>query len=217
MQLTHLGHSCLLVEIADSRILVDPGNIDAGWHDVRDLDAVVVTHAHPDHLDLDRLPELLAANPGAVVVADPGSLTALAGAGIEALGHGGDAARVGEVRLTPVGEVHALIHEDIARIANVGVRFDADGEPSLFVPGDSLEADPGPVDVLAFPLTAPWQASRDMVGFLRRLAAPVAIPIHEGVASAAGRAIYLGHARNLGPATTEVRDLAGAGPATFSR
>lgn len=217
MQLTHLGHACLLVEIADTRILVDPGNIDPGWHDVRDLDAVVITHAHPDHLDLDLLPALLAANPQARVVADPGSLTALADRGIQGESHGGDAASVGAVRLTPVGQVHALIHDDIPRIPNVGVRFDADGEPSLFVPGDSLDADPGQVNVLAFPLTAPWQASRDMVAFLRRLAAPVAVPVHDGVASAAGRAIYLLHARTLGPAATQVQDLAGQGPRTFAR
>ncbi len=215
MQLTHLGHACLLVEIADTRILVDPGNLDPGWHDVRDLDAVVVTHAHPDHLDLDRLPGLLAANPQARVIADPGSLGPLADKGIQVEGHGGQAASVGAVRLTPVGQVHALIHEDIPRIPNVGVRFDADGEPSLFVPGDSLEADPGPVDVLAFPLTAPWQASRDMVAFLRRLRAPVAVPVHDGVASSAGRGIYLSQAKTLGPDVTEVRDLKGAGAATF--
>ena len=214
MQLTHLGHACLLLEIADTRILVDPGTIDPEWHDVRDLDAIVVTHAHPDHLDLDRLPALVAQNPGAPVIADPGSLSALAGT-VEAFPHGGDLAAIGGVRLTPVGQIHALIHEDIPRIPNVGVRFDAEGEPSLYVPGDSLEGEPGQVDVLAFPLTAPWQASRDMVGFLRRLRAPVAVPVHDGVASAAGRGIYLSQARTLGPDVTEVRDLKGAGAATF--
>ncbi len=26
MRITHLGHACLLVEFADARILIDPGN-----------------------------------------------------------------------------------------------------------------------------------------------------------------------------------------------
>ncbi|MEO7070860.1 MAG: MBL fold metallo-hydrolase [Nostocoides sp.] len=216
MQLTHLGHACLLVELADQRILVDPGTIDAQWHGVRDLTAIVITHAHPDHLDIDRLPALVAQSPGVPVIADPGSLAALAGT-VEAYPHGGDLASLGSVRITPVGEVHALIHEDVPRIANVGVRFDAEGEPSLYVPGDNLEGEPGQIDVLAFPLTAPWQASRHMVAFLRRIAAPVAVPVHDGVASAAGRAIYLGQAVSLGPDATEVRDLAGAGPRIFER
>ena len=46
MRLTHLGHACLLVEIADQRILVDPGTLARGWEELRDLDAVVVTHDH---------------------------------------------------------------------------------------------------------------------------------------------------------------------------
>ena len=59
----------------------------------------------------------------------------------------------------------------------MGVRLDADGEPSFFHPGDALDAEPGAVDVLAFPLQAPWQRSRDMTGFLRRHAAPHAVPV----------------------------------------
>ncbi len=123
-----------------------------------------------------------------------------------------EGATVGEVRLTPVGELHALIHEEIPRIPNLGVRFDAEGEPSLYVPGDSLEGEPGDVDVLAFPLAAPWCRSREMTAFLRRFNAPVAVPVHDGILSAGGRPIFLGQARNLGGADTEVRDLAGAGP-----
>ena len=215
MRLTHLGHACLLVEIADTRILVDPGNLAPDWDDLRDLDAIVVTHQHPDHLDLDRLPGLLAHNPDVPVLADPGSLASLPNAGIPATLREAEGATVGEVRLTPVGELHALIHEEIPRIPNLGVRFDAEGEPSLYVPGDSLEGEPGDVDVLAFPLAAPWCRSREMTAFLRRFNAPVAVPVHDAILSAGGRPIFLGQARNLGGADTEVRDLAGAGAVVF--
>jgi L-ascorbate metabolism protein UlaG (beta-lactamase superfamily) len=64
MRLTHLGHACLLAEVGDARMLFDPGVL-SGFDDVRDLDAVLVTHQHPDHLDPARLGPLLAANPGA--------------------------------------------------------------------------------------------------------------------------------------------------------
>ncbi len=203
------------MEVADERILVDPGNLAPDWDDLTDLDAVVVTHQHPDHLDLDRLPALLRRNPDAVVLADPGSVEAMANAGLSAAVRPAEGTRVGEVRLTPVGELHALIHDEIPRIPNLGVRFDAEGEPSLYVPGDSLEGEPGDVDVLAFPLAAPWCRSRDMTAFLRRFNAPVAFPVHDGILSAAGRPIFLGQARALGGEDTDVRDLAGAGPVTF--
>ncbi len=214
MRITHLGHACLLLEMADTRVLVDPGTFADDLGDVRDLAAVLVTHQHPDHLDPERLPALVAANPGAVVLCDPGSVEVLAGLGVEARAHDG-ATTVGAVTVTPFGEQHALIHDDIPRIPNVGVRLDAEGEPSFFHPGDALDAEPGAVDVLAFPLQAPWQRSRDMTAFLRRLAAPHAVPVHDGLLQARGRGLYLNQAGQLGSKETRIHDLAGAGATEF--
>lgn len=212
MRITHLGHACLLVEIADTRLLVDPGNLAPDWDGVRDLDAVLVTHQHPDHLDVDRLPALLTANPEAVVVVDPGSADVLRQKGIDVTVQDGTAQLIGAATVAPVGSLHALINEAVPRVPNVGLRIEAAGEPSLYVTGDALDGEPGAVDVVAFALAAPWQRSREMTALLARLAAPVAVPVHDGILSTAGRGIYLNQARTLGHPDTEVRDLAGRGP-----
>lgn len=69
MRITHLGHACLLVESAGRR-LIDPGSFSSGFAGLADLDAVLVTHQHADHLDRAALPGLLAANAQATLVTD---------------------------------------------------------------------------------------------------------------------------------------------------
>ena len=147
---------------------------------------------------------------------DPETAGQLQDKGIDARAlRAGDEVTVRAVTVSGVGEMHALIHDDIPRIHNTGMRLTAEGEPVFFHPGDALDADPGHVDVLAFPLSAPWARSRDMTGFLRRLAAPHAIPIHDALLSEVGRTLYLTQAGNLGSPTTEIHDLAGGQSAQF--
>jgi len=73
MQFVHFGHSCVLAETASARLLFDPGIFSKGFEEVRDLTAILITHQHFDHLDEQRLPALVAANPGVRLIVDPAS------------------------------------------------------------------------------------------------------------------------------------------------
>jgi L-ascorbate metabolism protein UlaG (beta-lactamase superfamily) len=192
MRITKVGHSCVLVETGGARLLVDPGGFTPGWEELDGLDAVLVSHLHPDHLDRSRLPALLERNPSARLVVEPGLAADLGGAvarDVEALGAGGSTT-VGGVTVSGVGGRHAVIHEDIPRIGNVGLVFAADGEPTLFHPGDMIDTTPGGVDVVTVPISAPWCAAKETVTFLRALGAPLAVPVHDAVLSPTGRGLY---------------------------
>ena len=215
MEITHLGHACLLVEVADQRVLIDPGTFSE-LDGLRDLTAVVVTHQHPDHLDPERAPGLLADNPRAVVLVEPQTAEVLA-----RVGHGdraerlesGTAVELGALRLMPVGDHHAVIHPYVDRIDNRGVVLSADGEPTLFHPGDALDAEPGDVDLLAVPVNAPWGRVAETIEFVRRVApSRGVIPVHDGLLNDTGRAMYLKHVESFGAdGGVEVLDLRGAG------
>ena len=103
MQIAHLGHAAVLVETDAVRILIDPGNFSDDWHGLTDLDAVLVTHQHPDHLDPEHVPALLATNPQARVLVEPSVLEGSRSGKLPPLPDG--AAALGEEDQAAVGDV----------------------------------------------------------------------------------------------------------------
>jgi L-ascorbate metabolism protein UlaG (beta-lactamase superfamily) len=216
MRITHLGHSCLLVEYDAVRILLDPGTLSEDFDFVEDVDAIVATHQHPDHLDVERLPALLEGSPKARLLVEPSTVSVLAEAGVTAEPFAaGDSTSFGSVTLTGVGGRHAVIHPEIPRIANTGIVLTAEGSPTVFHPGDMIDTAPEGVDLLAVPLAAPWCAFKETAEFVRAVGPAIAVPIHDAVLSPAGRAIYLRQTTAFAPEGTVIRDLAGAGPTSF--
>jgi L-ascorbate metabolism protein UlaG (beta-lactamase superfamily) len=213
VRLTHLGHACLLVEAGGARVLIDPGTFTPGFETTTGLDAVLVTHQHADHVDAERLPALLAASGAAALVAEPATAAQLDGAGLpaEPLPVGGER-QFGGRNVRAVGGVHAWLYDGDPRVGNVGLMISADGEPTLFHPGDSYDVTPSGLDVLALPLAAPWTSGRGTIDFLRATAPTVAVPMHDGLLVPAARQIYVRMVEARGPDSTRVLDLAGAGP-----
>lgn len=174
MQLTHFGHSCVLVELDGTRLLFDPGTYSDGFTELTGLDGVLITHQHPDHVDVDALPQLLANNPAARLIADPATAEQLGWTAA----HPGDELQIGAIPIKVRGGLHAVIHPDIPNIDNVAYLL-ADG--ALLHPGDSLYVPEEPVDVLALPAGAPWMKISETIDYLRAVAPRVAVPIHQAV------------------------------------
>lgn len=201
MKITKYGHSCLHVVDGSASVLIDPGTFSAGFEVLTNLTAVLVTHQHPDHLDRDRLPAVLAANPDAGVYADEGSARLLAEAGVDATAvHAGGRLDVGTA-VEVVGRDHAVIHADIPVIPNVGYLIGG----RLLHPGDSLAVPEQDVEILAVPASAPWMAVKEAVEFYRAVDPAIAFPIHEKLM--ANPAMVYSLLSRLGPADARWIDL----------
>jgi L-ascorbate metabolism protein UlaG (beta-lactamase superfamily) len=190
MIITRLGHATLLVETPTTRLLVDPGGFSQAWHNVEELDGVLVTHQHADHLDPENLPGLLDANPKAELIVEPQCADLVPGHEVR-VANVGEKLTLGEISVEVLGGEHALIHPRVPRVGNVGYLLSLSDGPRLFHPGDSYAVTPEGVDVLALPLTAPWTKVGDTVDFATAVGARSLIPIHDAIVSDAGRQIYV--------------------------
>jgi L-ascorbate metabolism protein UlaG (beta-lactamase superfamily) len=215
MQITHLGHACLLVETPGVRLLIDPGNLSSGFDQLTDLDAILVTHQHPDHFDPGRAPALIAANPVAKLLVEPETAAAFEMTG-DAVFAAGSEVQVGDLTVGAVGGQHAINHDRVPAIGNIGFLIGAADGQRLFHPGDSYSDCPDGVDLLALPVNAPWCRMSETLDFYRTVAPSTAIPIHTGLLSTAGLAIYLMHADKFGPDDATIADLSDGSPKTFS-
>lgn len=202
MQLTRFGHAAVLVDAADSRILFDPGTFSSDdAFQLTGLEAIVISHQHPDHADTDRLAALVESNPQARLLAEEETASQLgAVAGTWEVLAAGDDVFLGGVLVTGVGGRHAVIHRDLPAVGNIGALVRADGEPAFFHPGDSYFYAPDDVDVLALPLGGPWSKVGEMVDFLREVSPSVMFPIHDCTIADVAYDMYFSRAAEMGGA-----------------
>jgi L-ascorbate metabolism protein UlaG (beta-lactamase superfamily) len=186
MILRHFGHACVLVETPAGRLLFDPGTLASGFESITDLDAIIITHQHPDRIDVARLPALLAANPGAQLIVDAGSAPLVEGLGLGVLPQvtgAGDHLTVGNTTLDAVGGVHAVVHADIPTVPNCAWVVDGG---AFFHPGDSFVVPEQDIDILGLPVSGPWLKLGETVDYFRAVTPRVAVPIHERALSNTG-------------------------------
>lgn len=185
MRLTKLEHACLVVEKDGRKLVVDPGSFTAPLVDLHDVDAIVITHEHPDHWTPDQLNHLVASNAGVTIYGPQGVAAAATGFDVHVVTDG-DTVEVGPFTLAFFGTRHAVIHESIPVIDNVGVLVDG----SLFYPGDQFTVPPVPVQTLATPVGAPWLKVAEVIDYVAAVKPALAFPTHEQTLSAPGLAMH---------------------------
>jgi L-ascorbate metabolism protein UlaG (beta-lactamase superfamily) len=210
MMLTKFTHSCVRLE-KDGKVLVfDPGNFSETDLALAGADAVLITHEHPDHIDVDAVSAALAAGDALQLFAPAGVAAQLlekapdAGDQVHAVAPGEDFETAG-FSIRTFGGQHAVIHPQIPVVANIGYFVDS----NVYHPGDSFIVPDG-VDVrtLLLPIHAPWNKVGEVVDFVIGVRAPKAFPIHDALLNDNGRGLVEGHVTRFGARYgTEYRHL----------
>lgn len=179
MKVTKYAQSCLLIEEKGVKILTDIGSYCEDVPEVTGLSAILITHEHQDHFDIEKLQEVLGRNPDAVVITHEAVGSKLAELGIAWTAiEPGEELDIAGVSIESFGTEHAIIYGASSPCRNTGFLIAG----KLFMPGDALHDVPNKqVDILALPTGGPWHKVSTAIDYAKQINPRVAFPIHDAM------------------------------------
>lgn len=177
MKITKYGHCCLLIEEKSLRILTDPGTYSSGFENLINIDLILITHEHQDHIHIPALKECLKNNPKARIITNKGVAKLLEKENIKhELLEDGEHIKIKDVLIEAIGHDHTPLYKTSPCI-NTGF-FIAN---RLFYPGDSLHNPKKQVEILALPVAGPWLKLEEAIDYALEIKPKIVFPVHEGI------------------------------------
>ncbi|TNM00521.1 MBL fold metallo-hydrolase [Corynebacterium tapiri] len=184
MKLTRRFHSCIEISQGTDTIVIDPGSFGPP-ENLSSVDAVLITHTHPDHIDADALAKACEDNPE-LQVYGPTDLSELTSVPFTTVSDGMTFA-VGSISVRVVEHPHATVTSSKALPPNFGFIFDE----RIFHPGDAFPALPG-MELTCVPVSAPWLRMTDVEDFLQANLPRTFVGVHDGIDNGNGRKLRRG-------------------------
>jgi L-ascorbate metabolism protein UlaG (beta-lactamase superfamily) len=181
VRITKYEHATLQLGVGDENLVIDPGMF-LSHPDVPQVVAIVITHEHSDHWTPDQLERILDKNPDAKVFGPQGVADAAGELAVDVVG-AGDVREVGSFKLEFFGGRHAVIHESIPVIDNLGVLVNDE----FYYGGDSYTVPEAEVGTLAAPIGAPWLKIGEAMDYVLAVKPKRAFYVHDMTLSVAGK------------------------------
>lgn len=163
--------------------MTDPGTYSTQQNEVKEVDFVLITHEHQDHLHIDSLKIFLKNNPQTIILTNKSVGKLLKKESITfTIVEDGQSFDASGVLIEGLGKDHALMHTSISPIQNTGF-FVAN---KLFYPGDAFTNPGKPVEILALPVAGPWMRLLEAIDYALEIKPKICFPVHEGILKSPG-------------------------------
>lgn len=186
MKLTKFQHACLVLEKEKSTLIIDPGTFTHDFIMPKHVDAIIVTHNHPDHCDPSLIEKIHRSFPKASLIAHE-SVTSQYSFMPTITVDANESLTVGPYHLAFIGGTHAPIAPSIQVPPNLGILIDE----CIYYPGDSFVTPPADkkIAALALPVSAPWLTIDKVFTLLHTLRPTLAFPTHDAILSPDGQGL----------------------------
>lgn len=177
MKVTKYPQSCLILEENGKRLVIDPGSLVSAKYQAQDLgtvDAILITHEHPDHAD-PHLVQAMAMS-GVPVVANRSAANVL-GEIVTKVVNDNEKFEVADMQITARELPHCLMADGSPGPQNTGYVVNS----AFFHAGDGVYLEGLQVAAAAIPLAGPDISPKDVFDFIKQLGCQTVVPIHHDI------------------------------------
>ena len=184
MKISKHLHSCLLFELDGYKLLIDPGNITFAEGLVKpeqfaDVNSIIITHIHPDHLDIENLKKIIKLS-GATVLTNKQVGEKLASENIQFSLLCNGLSQIGPFKLEAFTVVHELIMDNpLPQMTGLLIN------DKVLHPVDSMEdalLKYKGIELLIMVTMAPFANEPRIAAFADQLQPKQILPVHDGYA-----------------------------------
>jgi L-ascorbate metabolism protein UlaG (beta-lactamase superfamily) len=184
MKITKYLHSCLVFELDGYKLLFDPGKFSFAEEEVTpdmfaDVDAIIITHNHPDHLDAEILKEIISLS-NAPVYTNKQVAGQIEKEGIASTVWEDGVYNLGPFKLQAITVIHELIMDNPLPQMTGFILND-----KVLHPVDSMEdklLEYQGIELLLMVTMAPFANEIRISGFADKLQPKQILPVHDGYA-----------------------------------
>lgn len=158
--------------------MTDPGMWTTKQMEERNIDLVLITHEHGDHLHVESFKEVMKNNPNAKVICNTsvGKILKEQNISFEVL-ENFDSINFKDILIEAVEGRHEEIWKEVGQVQNTGYFIDS----KFFYPGDSFTVPKKQVEILGAPVAGPWNNMKMCIEYMLKVRPKYVIPVHDGM------------------------------------